>query len=147
METKTCCYCGVRSTDKMYVTMYGGGADKVSRVYNCTGVINCLSRIRAEGDKVNNKLGLSAADLTQLTKRLNKVVTDMDDKINITPAVNGNSLRDEVKDAVRNAVQAYDTITFDSGNDIACDVADAVFDLLHIDEDKQDMNYEEYMTT
>ncbi len=147
LKTKTCCYCGVKSTDKMFATIYGGGTDKIGSVYNCTGVLNCLSRIREKETKMGQKLGLSAEQLGELTNKLNKAFVGLDDKINLKVSVSDNSLRDEVKDAVRKVVWKYDTVNFDSGNDMACDVADAIFDLLHIDEDKQDMNYEEYMTT
>ncbi len=65
----------------------------------------------------------------------------------------GNSLRDEVKDAIRESVlhvQQGDQINtpnlFDEAVEIAGQAADKVFDLLHIDDDKQDMNYEKYMT-
>jgi hypothetical protein len=101
----------------MYVTMYGGGVDKIGYVYSCVGVINCLSRIRQKENKMD-----------------------------------GNSLRDEVKDVIRERVicllgrQLSKEILFDYAVDIAGEAADSIFDLLHIDEDKQDMNYEEYMT-
>ncbi len=146
LKKRKCCYCGFESTDKMFATIYGGGMDKLGRVYNCTGVLNCLSRIR------QNRIRLTVKELTELAEKLNKAQMGMDDN-NKTPEVSGNSLRDEVKDAIKDKVtsllsrQLSKEILFDYAVEIAGQAADDIFDLLHIDEDKQDMNYHDYMTT
>lgn len=55
--------------------------------------------------------------------------------------VEGNSLRDSVKDAIRGCLMASD-VNEDEANEMTYDLADAVFDTLAIPVEYQDRSYE-----
>jgi hypothetical protein len=46
-KIKKCSYCGMKTTEPMAVQIYGGGDDKVSSLYACISIPECLERVRA----------------------------------------------------------------------------------------------------
>ena len=56
--------------------------------------------------------------------------------------IDGNSLRDQMKDAIRECLLRHDGVSEEMANEITYDVADEVFDVLAITPEYQDKNYE-----